>query len=113
MSFALGNEVSTNALVGWALMRPLAMIADFGQMTVSSPVLNETFMLRDDGANLGLPPGVVFDHMAFQRSWKANRVASLRSGTGPQALLPAMPKVGAIDDYSRGFLRRTVIAHDE
>ena len=113
LSFALGNEVSTNALIGWATIRPQRMIADFGKMEVTSPVIREVFKLRDDGANLGLPHGVVFDPAEFQRRYQANRVASLPLGTDSIENIPPMPKVGAIDDYSRGYLRRTVIAHEE
>jgi hypothetical protein len=110
LSFALGDDVSTNSIFGWPSMLALGMSFNISTFKIYSQVLQHEFHVTQDTGRLGIPMGAQFDLQEFrQRHEAASLLASFR---GP----PASPVPDgdhaslfeSVNVYDSGFLRRSL-----
>ena len=111
LSFALGNDVSTNTIFGLPTITALKFVVDMTDMNAFSRCLNKTFHLTKSSGNLGLPENVTFDAATYQRLHDASLAVSTTHNTWAPTAVPLDPSpthLAGIDDTSDGYLRRTV-----
>jgi hypothetical protein len=110
ISFALGSDVSTNTIIGLPMLAALELQIDLCKFTAYSPTIRHTFPLSRSAGNLGLPSGTSFDVSDFQRRHLDAQTAQRQLPPSHPSAIPASSPLYGTDDYSDGFLRRTVQA---
>jgi hypothetical protein len=76
ISFALGNDVSTNTIFGLPTLDALQLVWDITSNSAVSKSCGVTFPIQRRGSKRGLPDGITFDATEFQRSFAATTVTS-------------------------------------
>jgi hypothetical protein len=75
--------------------------------------VRETFQLTQSAGSLGLPAGVQFDVDDLQRQYKAAIIGTTLDGTeddtAEAGVVTAAPSYVGINDFSQGYLRRSVL----
>ena len=112
LSFALGDDVSTNTIFGLPTITALQFVVDMTNMVAFSRCLNRTFHLVKSSGNLGLPKDVTFDTAAYRTLYDASLAVSpttlntwASTGASP---IPPPGHLAGVDDTSNGYLRRSV-----
>jgi hypothetical protein len=112
ISIALGTDVSTNTIFGLPTLSAFEFVLDLKTLSAFSPTVMETFQLTRSAGRLGLPASVQFDLDDIRRQYEAAKVGEKvhdnNEGLDIAAVTFASP-VGVIDDFSQGYLRRTVV----
>jgi hypothetical protein len=85
---------------------------DLVTLSSFSPVVNEKFQLTRSAGSLGVPPGVAFDLDDFLRKFESSRAGGGKSVRFQRSDLPSSnyTMLHSIDDFSNGYLRRSVSA---
>ena len=112
ISFALGNDVSTNTIFGLPTITAFAFLVVMSELTAVSRNLNKTFTLSKSAGKLGLPDDVCFDPESHRRIHEAALAVAPQHGLGPPRMIPSASPTTTLfgqDDCSQGYLRRTLI----
>ena len=112
LSFALGENISTNTIIGLPLQKSLRFTVDLGSFSAHCAVLNQDFPLQTGLRPRGLPHSVEFDWKTFLdeyvRSQKLQPVRQhLLDPATPAAAQP--DRVVGVDDPNTGYLCRRLI----
>ena len=113
LSIALGNNVSTNTIFGLPTLYAFEFIVNLKTLAAISPAVQETFQLTRSAGTLGLPAGTSFDLDDLRRQFEAAKITgrpSIQAGTVVQSAGIKKNLCVGIDDFSLGYLRRSVSA---
>ena len=116
ISFALGDDVSTNTIFGLPTITAFQFLVDMSNLTAFSRALNQTFTLTKSAGRLGLPDGISFDPDTHRRIHEAAlTLAPLHSSEAIHLSMydPDTPEIFGQDDSSHGYLRRVLVPHDK
>jgi hypothetical protein len=113
LSIALGADVSTNTIFGLPTLSAFAFLVDLKTLSAFSPTVHETFQLTRSAGSLGLPAGAQFDLDDLRRQYEAAKVGLIVGNNNneqaeAEAVTEGASYVG-IDDFSQGYLRRSVL----
>jgi hypothetical protein len=109
LSFALGNDVSTNTIIGLPTIDAFDFLIDVRNNTAHSRSCDLTFPIICQSSNLGLPPGIDFCPEDIKRCSTATTTAPTTNS--PTTIFPSTSSMG-VDDYSQGYLRRHLSTPD-
>ena len=114
LSFALGNDVSTNTIFGLPTILAFTFNVNMKTFTVYSPCINAPFNLTRSAGRLGLPDGITFDLDVFHCMHEAALVTA-PSSTSTIDVLPddSLGRLHGLDDISQGYVKRTITAQSD
>jgi hypothetical protein len=84
LSFALGNDVSTNTIFGLPTLDALQFVWDISSNSAHSKSCGLDFPIHRRGSKRGLPDGVTFDAAEFKRTIAATSAISPMKVNGTQ-----------------------------
>ena len=114
LSFALGNDVSTNTIFGLPTISALEFVIDMRTLSAHSQRLDRTFTLTKAAGSLGVPAGTSFDPDVHRRVHDAATSISHnyqqdRATADTSHLDTQQPTMVGQDDHSHGYLRRSLV----
>jgi hypothetical protein len=109
LSFALGADVTVNAIFGLPMLCDLDSIISLRTNSLHSRALSINFPITRASATFGLPPGCQFDAATAARIHSRTRaLGPLLASPDSFPSIPSAALAMAVDDTSRGFLQRSV-----
>jgi hypothetical protein len=110
LSFALGDDVSTNTIFGLPTLDALKLVWDISSDTALSQTCDATFPIKRRGSRRGLPDGVTFDPAEFKRALAATSVLCPTPVDSTELpIAHAMQVIDVHDDYAGNTLTKRSI----